>query len=195
MNALRLIVGLGNPGPQYEQHRHNAGFWFVDAVAQAHGASFTRQARFFGDVARAQVGAEQVWLLKPATYMNRSGQAVAALAGFHRIAPAQILVAHDELDLMPGQSRLKFGGGNAGHNGLKDIGARLGGPDYWRLRLGIGHPRTLELNQQVVDFVLHRPSREHLQAIDEQIDQALACLPDMVAGHFEIAQMKLHGRR
>ena len=189
-----MIVGLGNPGPEHEEDRHNAGFWFVEAVARAHGGSFSNETKFFGRVARSRIGHEQVWLLEPTTYMNRSGLAVAALAGFYRIAPEQILVAHDELDLLPGQVKLKQGGGSAGHNGLKDITAKLGGPGFWRLRLGIGHPRSLQLNQQVADFVLHRPSREDRQAIDEQIDRALACLPDTVAGHFEAATMKLHTR-
>jgi PTH1 family peptidyl-tRNA hydrolase len=194
MNGIRLIVGLGNPGPEHEHDRHNAGFWFVEAVARAHGGSFARESKFYGTVAKTQIGGRPVWLLEPQTYMNRSGQAVAALAGFYRIAPEEILVAHDELDLLPGQSKMKKGGGSAGHNGLKDITAKLGGPDYWRLRLGIGHPRTLQLNQQVVDFVLHRPSREHQQAIDDEIDRALRCLPDAVSGNFEAATMKLHTR-
>jgi PTH1 family peptidyl-tRNA hydrolase len=194
MNGIKLIVGLGNPGPEHEEDRHNAGFWFVEAVARAHGGSFASETKFFGRVARARIGHEQVWLLEPTTYMNRSGLAVAALAGFYRIAPEQVLVAHDELDLLPGQVKLKKGGGSAGHNGLKDITARLGGPGFWRLRLGIGHPRSLQLNQQVADFVLHRPGRDDRQAIDEQIDRALACLPDAVAGHFEAATMKLHTR-
>ena len=194
MDGIRLIVGLGNPGPEHEQDRHNAGFWFVDAVARAHGGSFAREAKFFGEVAKTTIGGRPVWLLKPQTYMNRSGQAVAALAGFYRIAPAEVLVAHDELDLLPGQTRLKRGGGNAGHNGLKDISARLGTPDFWRLRLGIGHPRTLQLNQPVVDFVLHRPAREHQQLIDEEIARSLACVPELVAGQFEAARMRLHSR-
>ena len=194
MNGIRMIVGLGNPGPEHEEDRHNAGFWFVEAVARAHGGSFSNETKFFGRVARARIGHEQVWLLEPTTYMNRSGLAVAALAGFYRIAPEQILVAHDELDLLPGQVKLKQGGGSAGHNGLKDITAKLGGPGFWRLRLGIGHPRSFQLNQQVADFVLHRPGRDDRQAIDEQIDRALACLPDAVAGHFEAATMKLHTR-
>lgn len=194
MDGIRLIVGLGNPGPEHEQDRHNAGFWFADAVARAHGGSFAREAKFFGEVAKTTVGGRPVWLLKPQTYMNRSGQAVAALAGFYRIAPQEVLVAHDELDLLPGQTKLKRGGGNAGHNGLKDISARLGTPDFWRLRLGIGHPRTLQLNQPVVDFVLHRPAREHQQLIDEEIDRSLACVPELVAGQFEAATMRLHSR-
>ena len=194
MNGIRLIVGLGNPGPEHEHDRHNAGFWFVEAVARAHRGSFARESKFLGEVAKTQVDGRPVWLLKPQTYMNRSGQAVAALAGFYRVAPDEVLVVHDELDLLPGQVKLKKGGGSAGHNGLKDISARLGGSDYWRLRLGIGHPRTLELNQQVVDFVLHRPSREHQQAIEDAIDRGLRCLPELVAGQFEAATMKLHTR-
>jgi PTH1 family peptidyl-tRNA hydrolase len=192
MNGIQLIVGLGNPGPEYEDHRHNAGFWFVDSVARAHGASLSREAKFFGMAGRARIAGEQVWLLQPTTWMNRSGLAVAALANFYRIPPERMLVVHDELDLLPGQAKIKKGGGTAGHNGLKDISAKMGGPDFWRLRLGIGHPRTLQMNQPVVDFVLHRPSREHQQAIDETIDRALVCLPDLVAGNFEAATMKLH---
>lgn len=194
MNCIRLIVGLGNPGPEHELDRHNAGFWFVDAVARAHGATLAREGKFHGDVGRARIGGEPVFLLEPATWMNRSGQAVAALAHFYRIAPDEILVVHDELDLPPGQAKLKKGGGHAGHNGLKDIQARLGSADFWRLRIGIGHPRTLELNQQVADFVLHRPTREQQQAIDDAIGRALDCLPDAVAGRLEAATMRLHTR-
>lgn len=194
MNGIRLIVGLGNPGPEHETDRHNAGYWFADAVARAHGASFARESKFFGEIARARIAGRQVWLLKPTTWMNRSGQAVAGLANFYRITPDEVLVAHDELDLLPGQAKLKKGGGTAGHNGLKDIAARFGGPNFWRLRLGIGHPRTLQLNQPVVDFVLHRPSREDAQAIGEQIDRALECLPELVAGEFEAAMTRLHTR-
>lgn len=195
MNGIRLIVGLGNPGPEHELDRHNAGFWFVDAIARAHGARLAREGKFHGDVGRARIGGEPVFLLEPATYMNRCGQSVAAMAHFYRIAPEQILVVHDELDLLPGQAKMKKGGGHAGHNGLKDIQARLGSTEFWRLRIGIGHPRTLELNQQVVDFVLHRPTREQQQAIDEAIERGLACLPDAVAGNLEAATMKLHTRR
>jgi PTH1 family peptidyl-tRNA hydrolase len=194
MNGIRLIVGLGNPGREHEHDRHNAGFWFVDAAARVHGASFAKDAKFFGETAKARIAGEAVWLLKPMTYMNRSGQAVAALANFYRIAPEEVLVSHDELDLLPGQAKLKKGGGTAGHNGLKDIAARSGGPGFWRLRLGIGHPRTLQMDQLVVDFVLHRPSREHRQAIDDEIERALACQPEAVAGNFDAAVMALHTR-
>ena len=194
MGGIRLIAGLGNIGPEYEDTRHNAGFWFVDALARREGASFSKQGKFFGEVARLSLAGESVHLVKPGTYMNRSGQAVAALAGFYRIAPTEVLVVHDELDLLPGIAKMKLGGGHAGHNGLKDIQARLGSAEFWRLRLGIGHPRTLELTQQVVDFVLHRPSREHRAHIDEQIARALDCVPALIKGDMEAAMHRLHSR-
>jgi PTH1 family peptidyl-tRNA hydrolase len=192
--GIRLIVGLGNPGREYEDTRHNAGFWFVDALARQHSVSLEKQSRFFGEVGRMGLAGQSIWLLKPTTFMNRSGQATAALAGFYRIAPSAVLVVHDELDLLPGTARLKHGGGHAGHNGLKDIQARLGATDFWRLRLGIGHPRTLALAQEVADFVLHRPNREHAEAIDERLSAALACIPDLVQGRFEAAMKHLHGK-
>ncbi|HUN93645.1 MAG TPA: aminoacyl-tRNA hydrolase [Burkholderiaceae bacterium] len=189
---IRLIAGLGNVGAEYERTRHNAGFWFVDAVAHRAGGSFAPERKFHGDIARIRGGGRDLWLLKPSTYMNRSGQAVVALALFYRILPTEILVAHDELDLPPGALKLKAGGGHAGHNGLKDIQARLSTPDFWRLRLGIGHPRTLQLQQPVADFVLHPPRRDEQQAIDEAIDRALDAVPLLVDGQFERAMMKLH---
>ena len=140
----------------------------------------------------ASIAGESVYLVKPSTYMNRSGQAVAALASFYRIAPQSVLVVHDELDLLPGAAKLKLGGGHAGHNGLKDIIARLGSADYWRLRLGIGHPRTLSLEQAVVDFVLHRPSREDRTRIDQAIEQSLLCVDELVRGQMEHAMKRLH---
>lgn len=194
MNGIRLVVGLGNPGPEHQLDRHNAGFWFVEALAHQHGATLAREGRFHGDVGRARIGGAQVFLLEPATWMNRSGQAVVALAHFYRIMPDEILVVHDELDLPPGQAKLKKGGGHAGHNGLRDIQARLGSADFWRLRIGIGHPRDLQPAQQVADFVLNRPSREQQQAIDEAIDRALDCLPELVAGNAAAATMRLHTR-
>ena len=192
MTAIRLIVGLGNPGPEHESDRHNAGFWFVDEVARAHGGSWRREARFHGEAARASIGGADVWLLKPSTYMNRSGQAVSSLAKFYRIGTAEVLVAHDELDLPPGTVKLKRGGGSGGHNGLKDITAAMGGPDYWRLRIGIGHPRDLYPGREVVDFVLQRPSRAERQAIDERMSSALGIVPMLAAGQWERAGQTLH---
>jgi len=190
--SIRLIVGLGNVGAEYERTRHNAGFWFVDAVARKAGANFGAERKFHGEVARLRDRGRELWLLKPATYMNRSGQAVVSLALYYRILPTQILVAHDEVDLMPGVVKLKRGGGTAGHNGLKDTQAKLSTPDFWRLRIGVGHPRTLALTQEVADFVLHPPSRAHEASIDESIDRALDILPLLVEGQFERAMMKLH---
>ncbi len=197
MTAIRLIAGLGNPGAEHEQDRHNAGFWFVDELARAHGADWTREAKFHGLTARARIGADTadtVFLLQPMTWMNRSGLAVAALARFYRIEAAQILVVHDELDLLPGQAKFKQGGGHAGHNGLRDIQAQLGSTNFWRLRLGIGHPRSLGLAQEVVSFVLQRPGREQRQQIDEAMAHALDALPLLVGGDPEAAMQQLHSR-
>jgi PTH1 family peptidyl-tRNA hydrolase len=193
--AIRLIVGLGNPGPEYEQTRHNAGFWLVDNLANAHGGSLSREARFHGLAGKIRIGGQEVWLLEPQTYMNRSGQSVGALARFYRIAPDEVLVAHDELDLAPGVARIKRGGSSGGHNGLKDITAALGTQDYWRLRLGIGHPRQMNLAQPVVDFVLHRPRREEQSAIDDAIAKSLEVAPLLCEGKFEAAMMQLHTTR
>ena len=190
---IRLIVGLGNPGPEYEQTRHNAGFWLVDNLANSlPGTRLQRDSRYNAMIAKTAIGGNEVWLLEPLTFMNRSGQSVGALARFFKIAPADVLVVHDELDLMPGIARLKKGGSAGGHNGLKDITAALGTQDYWRLRLGIGHPRTLSLQQQVADFVLHRPRREDQELIEQAIDKSLLVMPQIVEGKFEAATMKLH---
>lgn len=193
-SAIRLIVGLGNVGAEYERTRHNAGFWLVDAIARKAGAHFAEERKFHGEVARVRGHDGELWLLKPSTYMNRSGQAVVALALYFKILPTQILVAHDELDLPPGAVKLKRGGGHAGHNGLRDIQAKLSTADFWRLRLGIGHPRSLQLTQEVADFVLHPPSREHQQQIDGALDRALDVLPSLVQGQFERAMLKLHAQ-
>ena len=190
MNPPRLIVGLGNPGPDYETTRHNVGFWFVDRLADQLKVNLAPQAKFFGKAARAG----NTWLLEPTTFMNRSGQSVAALVNFYKIDPTEILVIHDELDLPPGGIRLKQGGGNGGHNGLRDIQARLGTPDFWRLRLGIGHPRTLGLAQQVVDFVLHPPRKEELADIEQALHRCLLAWPKLAAGDFSGAQQQLHGK-
>ncbi|MBU3696087.1 aminoacyl-tRNA hydrolase [Dechloromonas sp.] len=190
MTAPRLIVGLGNPGPEYEATRHNVGFWFVDHLADKLKISLAPQGKFLGRAGRSG----ELWLLQPTTYMNRSGQSVAALANFYKISPAEILVIHDELDLPPGGIRLKQGGGNGGHNGLKDIQAKLGTPDFWRLRLGIGHPRTLGLSQQVADFVLHQPRKEELPDIEHALARCLLAWPKLSAGDFAGAQQQLHGK-
>jgi len=186
--AIKLLVGLGNPGAEYEATRHNAGFWLVDAYARAAGASLRHDKAFHARLAKAG----NAWLLEPQTYMNRSGDAVGALTRFYKIAPEEVLVVHDELDLLPGAVKLKKGGGNAGHNGLKDIAAKLGTGEFWRLRIGIGHPRSLGLRQEVADFVLHPPRREEQDAIDDVLNRSVAVLPDALAGRMEAAMMKLH---
>ena len=186
---IRLIVGLGNPGPEYEQTRHNAGFWLVDQLA---GVPLARETRFNALAAKTRIAGQDVWLLEPLTYMNRSGQSVGALARFYKIAADEILVVHDELDLPPGAAKIKKGGSSGGHNGLKDITAALGTQDYWRLRIGIGHPRNANLQQQVVDYVLHRPRKEEQAPIDEAIRRSLEVIPMLCEGRFEAAMMKLH---
>jgi PTH1 family peptidyl-tRNA hydrolase len=191
--TIRLIVGLGNPGPEYEQTRHNAGFWLVDNLARGlPGCFLQRESRFNALAAKASIAGKEVWLLEPQTYMNRSGQSVGGLARFFKINPDEVLVVHDELDLPPGAAKLKKGGSSGGHNGLKDITAALGTQDYWRLRLGIGHPRTLNLTQNVADFVLHRPRREEQLLIDEAIEKSLKIIPLAVEGKFPAATMQLH---
>jgi len=187
MPPPRLIVGLGNPGAAYAEHRHNVGFWFVDRLASDLRVSLLPQGKFYGRVARCA----ELWLLQPATWMNLSGQAVAALAHFYRIAPDEILVVHDELDLPPGSIRLKQGGGNGGHNGLRDIQARLSTPDFWRLRLGIGHPGERE---EVVNHVLRAPRREERELIERAIERCLLAWPQFAAGDYAAAQRQLHGK-
>jgi PTH1 family peptidyl-tRNA hydrolase len=187
---MKLVAGLGNPGTKYAATRHNAGCWWLDAVARSVGASFRREARFHGEVARV---AGDIWLLKPGTYMNESGRALGSMASFYRIEPADILVAHDELDLPPGDVRLKFGGGLSGHNGLRDIVAVLGTQDFWRLRIGIGHPRDSALNrQEVIDYVLHPPRAEERDSIESAIDKGLGIWPLVAAHDMQAAMLKLH---
>lgn len=190
MNApIKLVVGLGNPGREYARTRHNAGFWFVDDLAGKLGATFSPESKFAGDVAKSG----DVRLVKPTTFMNASGRSVAALARFFAIEAQAILVAHDELDLRAGEARMKLGGGHAGHNGLRDIQAQLGTPTFWRLRLGIGHPRDSELSQQeVVDYVLQPPRGEELAAIEDASRRALDAWPAIAAGDMERAMMSLH---
>ena len=185
----RLVVGLGNPGAEYSETRHNAGFWFCERLAAELGARFAHESRFHGLVANAR--AAGVWLLMPQTYMNRSGQAIGALARFYRITPAEILVVRDELDVPPGQLRLKFGGGLGGHNGLKDTSAHLGTNDYWRLRIGIGHPGD---RNEVVNYVLKPARREEQALIDESIDRALLAWPTLARGEWTAATTRLNTR-
>ena len=190
---IRLIVGLGNPGPEYELTRHNAGFWLVDKLANSlPGCRLQRESRFQANLAKGSLGGQELYLLEPLTFMNRSGQSVGALARFYKINPDEVLVVHDELDLAPGIARLKKGGSSGGHNGLKDIPSALGTQDYWRLRIGIGHPRTLGLRQEVADFVLHRPRKDEQGLIEEAIDKSLRVLPLAIEGKFEQATMQLH---
>ena len=191
MDGIKLIVGLGNPGPQYEATRHNAGFWWVDDIAAAHCARLSTEAKFFGTAGRLQLEGREAWLLKPATFMNASGRAVAAIAGFYKIAPEAVLVVHDELDLPPGAAKLKKGGGHGGHNGLKDIARMLGTPDFWRLRLGIGHPGD---RNAVVNYVLHTPGQDEMALIEQGMDAGATILPQLLAGRFEDAMLKLHTR-
>jgi PTH1 family peptidyl-tRNA hydrolase len=194
MTPLRLIVGIGNPGLGYRATRHNAGAWFVERVASSIGVSLAMQSKFQAIVGsvRAKDGVERRLAL-PQTFVNRSGQSVSALARFYRIMPEEILVAHDELDLKPGAIKLKQGGGSAGHNGLKDIAAALGTPGFWRLRIGIGHPREGELSdQEVADYVLHKPRIEEQKSIDDAIGRALAIWPSLQAGDTERAMHELH---
>jgi peptidyl-tRNA hydrolase, PTH1 family len=189
---IRLIVGLGNPGLEYEQTRHNAGFWLVGNLANGR---LVRESRYNALAAKTTIAGQEVWLLEPQTYMNRSGQSVGALARFYKIAPADILVVHDELDLPPGAAKLKLGGSSGGHNGLKDITSALGTQDYWRLRIGIGHPRALNLQQAVVDYVLHRPRKEDQSLINEAIEKSIDVVPMLCEGKFEAAMMKLHSSK
>ncbi len=191
--SIQLIVGLGNPGPEYEQTRHNAGFWLADNLALRFGnARLAKESRFNALAAKVCVGGQDVWLLEPQTFMNRSGQSVGALARFYKIAPENILVVHDELDLPPGAAKIKKGGSAGGHNGLKDISAALGTQDYWRLRIGIGHPRAQSSQQSVVDYVLHRPRKEEQGLIDEAIFKSLDVIKLLCEGKFEAAMMQLH---
>src|SRR5687767_6387821 len=188
---IRLLVGLGNPGPDYEDTRHNAGFWWIDAVARQLRTTLVPERSYWGLVARVNRPEGPLWLLEPQTYMNLSGKSVAALARFFKIAPEEVLVAHDELDLQPGQMKLKQGGSHAGHNGLKDIHAQLGSPDYWRLRLGIGHPGV---KAEVIDYVLKKPAPEQREAIEQCIARSLDALDLLLGGEMERAMMKVHAK-
>jgi PTH1 family peptidyl-tRNA hydrolase len=188
---IRLVAGLGNPGSRYAGTRHNAGFWFADALAAKLGATFSHESRFAAEVGRAG----DLRICKPMTFMNLSGRPVASVARFFGIAPEAILVVHDELDLRPGEARMKLGGGHAGHNGLRDIHAQLGSADFWRLRLGIGHPRdTMMPEREVIDYVLKPPERSHRDAIDSAIERALDVWRDIADGDMERAMTVIHTR-
>ena len=189
---LRLLVGLGNPGPKYRHTRHNVGFWWADALAERCGAGWREEPKFRGELTRVRVSgaAEALWLLKPQTFMNLSGESIGALARFHRIEPAEILVVHDELDLPVGAARLKFAGGHGGHNGLRNTISQIGA-DFWRLRLGIGHPGHKD---QVLDYVLNRASQEDERAFDEAIAASLDALGIFLIEGGEKAMQALHSR-
>ncbi len=189
MTAIRLIVGLGNPGREYETTRHNVGFMWVDELARLQKLSFKSEAKFHSLTARGQLHGHEVLLLKPQTFMNVSGRSVGALVQFYKIEPAEMLVVHDELDLPPGVTRLKMGGGHGGHNGLKDIIAHLGTKDFWRLRLGIGHPGDRD---EVVNYVLNDPRREERELIDDAMQQAQNIAHLVIEGKTEAAMLKLH---
>ncbi len=185
---LKLVVGLGNPGREYAQTRHNAGWWYVDALARSAGAHWQQATRHQAELARASIERVPLWLAKPVTFMNRSGAAVASIAGFHRIEPQEILIVHDDIDLSPGTVRLKQGGGHGGHNGLRDVIAHLS-PEFWRLRIGVGHPGHRDL---VLDAVLDRPTKEEQGLLDEALARALSALPTLLGEGAQPAMQALH---
>ncbi|MFM8610521.1 MAG: aminoacyl-tRNA hydrolase [Burkholderiaceae bacterium] len=186
---IRLFVGLGNPGTEYEGTRHNAGFWWIDALARECKAYLVAERSYHGLMARVTQHGQTFWLLEPQTFMNLSGKSVAALARFYKIAPHEILVVHDELDVVPGQAKLKLGGGHAGHNGLRDIHAQLGTGDYWRLRIGIGHPGV---KAEVANWVLKKPAPEQRSAIEDCVSRTLKAVPALLAGEMEKATLLVH---
>lgn len=186
---IKLFVGLGNPGPEYESTRHNAGFWWIDELARSLKAPLQMEKGYHGLMARTTVQGQTIWLLEPQTFMNLCGKSVAALARFYKIQPQEILVVHDELDLPPGEAKLKRGGSHAGHNGLRDIHAQLGSDDYWRLRLGVGHPG---IKSEVIHWVLKKPSLDHRIAIDQTIARSLKALPHFLSGEMDKATMLIH---
>ncbi len=187
--GIRCIVGLGNPGEKYAATRHNAGFWFVDELARRYQGAFRTDAKFSGEVCRIALNGRDCWLLKPSTFMNRSGRSVSAIARFYKIDAENLLLAHDELDLDPGIARLKQGGGHGGHNGLRDSASAMNSKDFYRLRLGIGHPGHRD---QVTDYVLSRPSRNEQQQIEQAIDAASDQLEGLLAGDYQRVMNELH---
>jgi PTH1 family peptidyl-tRNA hydrolase len=186
---IKLFVGLGNPGAKYDATRHNAGFWFIDQMARQTSAHLQNDKAFHGLMARVTIDGQHRWLLQPQTFMNLSGKSVSALARFFKIEPEEILVIHDELDIVPGQAKLKLGGSHAGHNGLRDIHAQLGTANYWRLRLGVGHPGV---KSEVINWVLEKPTLDHRIAIDQTIDRSLKALPELLKGDMNKAMMLIH---
>jgi len=189
--GIRCIVGLGNPGAQYQATRHNAGFWFVDELAQQHGMQLRPESKFFADLGKLSLGSNNCWLLKPSTFMNRSGRSVSALANFYKLSPEEILVVHDELDLACGSIRLKKGGGHGGHNGLRDIISALGSKEFYRLRVGIDHPGHRD---QVTNYVLSRPSRSEQTRIEDAINDGCRYIDDLMTGDYQLLMNKLHRR-
>lgn len=191
-SSVQLIVGLGNPGPKYEQTRHNVGFAFVDELARAHGALLKLENKFHGEAGKVSLAGRDVWLLKPNTFMNLSGKSVAALANFYKIAPESVLVVHDELDIPAGALRLKQGGGHGGHNGLRDIISQLGSKEFFRLRIGIDHPGN---SRDVSNYVLSKAAPDDQRLIDDAISDALRELPNILAGEWQKAMNHLHSRK
>jgi len=188
-DGVRLIVGLGNPGKEYEQTRHNAGFWFVDEVAREFGVAFKKEGKFFAEICRISIRGADCWLMKPVTFMNRSGQSVAAMANYYKISPEEILVVHDELDHDAGSAKLKKGGGHAGHNGLRDIISAIDTKDFLRLRLGVGHPGS---SKQVVNYVLGQPSRDDAEQIMGAIQRGISVLDKLLEGRVQIAMNEIN---
>jgi len=189
MDEIHLIVGLGNPGKKYDRTRHNAGFWWVDAIAARKRAQWRKESKFSGLMTIVEEGGHLFRLLKPDTYMNESGRSVAALQRFFHIDPQCLLVVHDELDLPPGTVKMKKGGGTGGHNGLEDIVDHLGTKDFWRLRVGIGHPGHKDL---VADYVLHEARREEQELIDPPFERSFDLLPKLATGRIQDAVTWLH---
>lgn len=192
MSTIQLIAGLGNPGAKYESTRHNVGFWFVDELARSKGCVLRHDSKFQGDVGKITLNGQPVWLIKPTTYMNLSGQAVSALAKYYKLSVENILIAHDELDLNPGDVRLKCGGGHGGHNGLRDLIAHFGTKEFYRLRIGIGHPGSAA---EVTNYVLGTPSSTDKRLLQDAIDDCMPVLPQIINGEMQKAMNHLHGRK
>lgn len=192
MSTIQLIAGLGNPGAKYENTRHNVGFWFIDELARTKGCSLRHESKFQGEVGKVSIAGQSVWLIKPMTFMNLSGQAVSALAKYYKLSVDNLLVVHDELDLDPGVVRLKQGGGHGGHNGLRDIISHFSSKEFYRLRLGIGHPGSAA---DVSNYVLSNPSNADKHAMEDVINDSLPVLPQIIEGEMQKAMNHLHSRK